>query len=362
MKKKIYLMSYAVIQGILSVLFIVFAEQVAKKQVASLLESAASFPVEMQNMMKEMYTVESMKASIILTAIAGIILAIILGIIFAKNKVGEKKTLAIILTVVSMVIFGDMLIILLGAIALVVIAKTPKSLPFDKDGKVVTEKKKLVKLEKLEETSKDIILAVVLIFAYLSQFIIGKFVTSPTPRLIMAISYYVILFILGWWVFRKRLKRDFKAYKSEVGLHVSQTFKWWGILLLLSFGASFLRLILGGAVQTANQTALNNSALWYTIPLAILWAPLVEEVVFRGCIRRFIKNDVAFVIVSSIAFGMIHTIGLEDGLYNMIVQSLQYAAMGVAMSLAYVKTNNICINMGVHCIQNTFSSIFMLFM
>lgn len=362
MKKKIYLISYAVIQFILSIVYIVFAEPIAKKQVNTLLESVASFPTEIQNMMREMYTVESMKVSIIITAIAGIILAIILGTIFFRNKVVEKKILAIVLIAISMFIFGDMLIIALGAIALVLIGKTPKSLPVNNDANVALEKKKLVKLEKLEENGKDIIFAVVLIFAYILQFFIGKLVNSPTPRFIMAISYYIILFILSWWVFRKRLKRDFNVYKGALGLHVSHTFKWWGILLVLSISASFLRLILGGAVQTANQEALNNSALWYTIPLAIIWAPLVEEAVFRGCIRRFIKNDVAFVIVSSIAFGMIHTIGIEEGLYNMVVQSLQYAAMGVAMSLAYVKTNNICINMGVHCIQNTFSSIFMLFM
>ena len=32
-------------------------------------------------------------------------------------------------------------------------------------------------------------------------------------------------------------------------------------------------------------------------------------------------------------------------------------AMGAVMAIAYVQTNNIMTNMGVHCVQNTFSTI-----
>ena len=41
----------------------------------------------------------------------------------------------------------------------------------------------------------------------------------------------------------------------------------------------------------------------------------------------------------------------------LLIQSLQYMAMGAVMAIAYVKTNNIMTNMGVHCVQNTFSTI-----
>ena len=46
----------------------------------------------------------------------------------------------------------------------------------------------------------------------------------------------------------------------------------------------------------------------------------------------------------------------------MFVQSLQYMVMGGVMAYTYTKTNNIFVNMGIHCVQNTLGVILMLFM
>ena len=131
----------------------------------------------------------------------------------------------------------------------------------------------------------------------------------------------------------------------------------WGVMLLASLGAAILVMLLNGNTQSANQEALTTLPLWFMIPAACIWAPVVEEAIFRGVIRRFISNDVIFVIVSSVTFGLLHTIGQEATLYLTIVQSLQYIAMGAVMAIVYVKSNNITTNMGVHCIQNTISTI-----
>jgi membrane protease YdiL (CAAX protease family) len=162
------------------------------------------------------------------------------------------------------------------------------------------------------------------------------------------------------YVFRKRLKRNFKEFKKNFGSNVGYIFKWWGIMLGLSFVAAFIRILLGGDTETANQATLNSIPLWYVAPLAIIWAPFVEESIFRGGIRRFIKHDGLFVVVSAVIFGLIHTISSETGIYNILIQSIQYMAMGGVMAHVYSKTNNICLNMGVHFVQNTFSVIMMI--
>ena len=139
-------------------------------------------------------------------------------------------------------------------------------------------------------------------------------------------------------------------------------FKWWGIMLGLSIVAAGIRLLLGGDVETANQAGLNSMPLWYVGPLAMIWAPFVEEGIFRGGLRRFVKNDKVFVVLSALLFGLLHTIGSETGLYNIFIQSLQYMVMGGVMAHVYTKTNNICVNMGVHCVQNTFGVVMMFLM
>lgn len=356
MKKKIYLISYAVIQFFVSVYSFVLASSIAQKQLDSLMKTINMMPTGLQATMKEMYTLESMTSSVKLLAFIGAILAIILLVLFLKDKVSEKKTLAIVLTAVSIFVASNAIVTLLAGVALVLIAKTPKKMTEKK------EKKKLEKLERLDVSGKDVILTIVLIALYLTQFFIGDFISDPKLIVIVGIAYYILVFVFSCFVFRKRLKRDYAAYKSNVGAHVGQAFKWWGILIGCSYLMVIVRLALGGEMVTANQSDLNEMPLWYTAPLAIIWAPFVEEIIFRGCIRRFIKNDVAFIIVAGLTFGLGHTITSESGLYNIIVQSLQYVAMGVVMATAYVKTNNIFVNMSIHCIQNTLATFLMAFM
>ena len=118
---------------------------------------------------------------------------------------------------------------------------------------------------------------------------------------------------------------------------------------------------LGAKAESGNQEALKTLPLWYLIPSAIIFAPIVEEAVFRGSLRRFIKNDVAFIIVSALTFGLLHTFLSEEGLYSIIVQSINYVAMGGALAYSYTKTNNIYTSMMVHAFQNTFGVLMIIF-
>ena len=65
---------------------------------------------------------------------------------------------------------------------------------------------------------------------------------------------------------------------------------------------------------------------------------------------------------SAIIFGLLHTFSSETGLYNIIVQSLQYMVMGGVMAYAYSKTNNMFVNISIHAFQNTLGVLLMLFM
>ena len=97
--------------------------------------------------------------------------------------------------------------------------------------------------------------------------------------------------------------------------------------------------------------------IWYSLPLAIIYAPIVEETLFRGCIRRFIKNDKLFIIVSALVFGLLHTAFSEETIYNALVLAIPYATMGGFLAYIYTKTNNMLCNMSFHCFHNTIAMI-----
>lgn len=356
MKRKIYLICYAIVQMIMSIYTMFNVNSIAKAQVELIREMFVDMPTEMQTMMNEMYTVEAMVSSVWLTAIVALVLGMILLWLFVRDRIPVKKGLTITLTVVSLLLGLNDIVTLLAIVALILI------LGVEKAESIKKEKKEIKKLRELKVTGKDLLWVVVLALAYSTQFIAPLFITNQTIGIIFEILFYVLVFALVLYIFGKRLKRDFKAFKDNFGSYVGYIFKWWGIMLGLSLVAAIIRVVLGGDMETANQAGLNSMPLWYVGPLAIIWAPFVEEGIFRGGLRRFIKNDKLFIVLSAIIFGLIHTIGSEVGLYNMLIQSLQYMVMGGVMAHVYTKTNNICVNMGVHCVQNTFGVVMMILM
>lgn len=356
MKRKIYLIGYAIVQMVISIYTMFNVNSIAKGQLESIKEMFSTMPKEMQTMMEEVYTLESMVSSVWLTAIVALVLGGILLWLFVRDRVPVKKGLAITLVVISMLIGLSDLITLLALIALVLV------IGIEAKKKEKKEKIEIKKLRELKVTGKDLLWVVVLVLAYSTQFIAPMFIKNNTVGIIFEILFYILVFALALYIFGKRLKRDFKEFKKNFGSYMGYIFKWWGIMLGLSLVAAVIRMVLGGDVETANQAGFNSMPLWYVGPLAIIWAPFVEESIFRGGLRRFVKNDKLFIVLSAIIFGLLHTFGTETGIYNIIVQSLQYMVMGGVMAHVYSKTNNICVNMGIHCVQNTFSVVMMILM
>lgn len=356
MKRKIYLICYAVLQMLASVYTMFNANSIAKESLKMIKDVFKEMPAEMQTMINEVYTLDSVVSSVWMTAIVALVLGAILLWLFVRDRVPVKKGLAITLTVISMLLGVNDIVTLLAVVALVLI------IGIEKEKVVKKEKKEIKKLRELKVTGKDLLWVVVLVLAYSTQFIVPLFIENATLSIIFEILYYVLIFALVLYIFGKRLKRDFKAFKENFGTYMGYIFKWWGIMLGLSIVAAGIRLLLGGDVETANQAGLNSMPLWYVGPLAMIWAPFVEEGIFRGGLRRFVKNDKLFIVLSALLFGLLHTVGSETGLYNIFIQSLQYMVMGGVMAHVYTKTNNICVNMGVHCVQNTFGVVMMFLM
>lgn len=360
MKKKIYFIIYSIVQLIINAIVLINLSSYAESYLFSLQEAMAAYPEEVAAAMTEMFTLDMARSTVMSSAIVCMLFIVAFLIIVLRGKVTKKKTLSIVLTVGALLSSISNIGLFLAVITIAVIAFSKAEKDGEKEEKVVKEKKKIEKLRPLKVTSKDYLLTVLLLVVYFSQFVIDLIPMSGVVALVVVIAYYLITFGLVFFVFSKRLKRDVGALKDNFGTYIKYIFKMWAVMLGFSLLAAFIRILLGGDSVSANQAGLNDMPLWYVVPLSIVWAPIVEEAVFRGSLRRFISNDKLFIVVSAVLFGLLHTIGQEVGIYNTIIQSLQYMAMGGVMAYTYTKSNNICTNMGVHCVQNTFGSIMMI--
>ena len=172
------------------------------------------------------------------------------------------------------------------------------------------------------------------------------------------ISYLVIL-LMVLFIFRKDLKRDitfFKKYFREYNSYVLKTYiKSLVVLFVLSLSIK----IYTGIENATNQETLN--VLFKESPiivclLSMVYAPVAEELLFRGIFRKIINNKYLFIILSGFLFGIAHVVddfkSIEELLYILV-----YSSLGCFLASIYYKTNNLCANIYFHFIQNTISVI-----
>jgi membrane protease YdiL (CAAX protease family) len=180
--------------------------------------------------------------------------------------------------------------------------------------------------------------------------------------------------ILMWKPFEEDLKRINKKTFAFGAMG-------FGLLYAANIvGTIFLTLIgvMNFKSNASNQDAINsmfNTSIPNLIILFIvivIMAPILEELVFRKAIFKQFKNKYLALIVSSLAFGMLHVISSallvfinitngEATFFDFVLELIYvipYSLMGFALGIAYIKSNkNIASSMFAHFLNNLISYI-----
>ena len=154
------------------------------------------------------------------------------------------------------------------------------------------------------------------------------------------------------------LKRDFKEFLKNKKIYMGEIVKFFSITMLFYLPVSLILNFIIGSNST-NQNLIEEIPLWITAILGVIIAPISEEILFRGFLRRIFKNDYLFVTLSGIIFGIIHCMYIEEN-WLMYLFVLPYAIMGVGFAKLYAKTNNIFTNIIIHFIWNSVAFLAML--
>ena len=219
------------------------------------------------------------------------------------------------------------------------------------------ERRELPEIELKEYTNKYICLV-----AFIICLGILLFGSKIITKFWMLIVFYVVILSLMIGVFYKQLIHDFKIFKSYFKEYFVLILKTWGKALVLIMITTIIIQIITNTTQANNQIALQNSFNSNPVFIAILamfYAPIAEELMFRGVFRKFIKNKKLFVIVSGVVFGLMHVIDDSKTLAEFSYVFV-YSILGIYLAGIYAKTNNLCTNIFMHFMQNTFSVIGMI--
>ena len=219
------------------------------------------------------------------------------------------------------------------------------------------ERRELPEIELKEYTNKYICL-----IAFIICLGILLFGSKIITKFWMLIVFYVVILSLMIGVFYKQLIHDFKIFKSYFKEYFVLILKTWGKALVLIMITTIIIQIITHTTQANNQIALQNlfnSNPVFVAILAMFYAPIAEELMFRGVFRKFIKNKKLFVIVSGVVFGLMHVIDDSKTLAEFSYVFV-YSILGIYLAGIYAKTNNLCTNIFMHFMQNTLSVIGMI--
>lgn len=212
---------------------------------------------------------------------------------------------------------------------------------------------------------------VLIIFTYVFSMFLLPYVTMNVLSAVFNISdmsslqvytnfvSYLVLVIIIFALFGKELVSDLKKLNSPSNLIKGVAIGW--ILLWASSVIANLILMMLTQSEEASQNQQIIELLMQVHPIfmvitTVIFAPLVEEVVFRLTIMKgFVGKPWIGIALSSFIFGMIHVISAGDFIY-----CIPYVAMGLALGYTYHKHQNIWYSIGVHLFQNLFSSLVLL--
>ena len=174
--------------------------------------------------------------------------------------------------------------------------------------------------------------------------------TKNLYLIIIDISLIVITYLL----YRKENNSDLKKYGRNFGKFFIIGLKWWLIGIILMISSNLLINVFYPTANAVNEDAVQQllkETPIYTSFTACIFAPFMEEMIFRKSLQKVFKSNTLFIIASGLLFGLAHnltTINTTDMIYI-----IPYALFGCVFAYTYVKTNDIFVPITFHMIHNT---------
>lgn len=159
-------------------------------------------------------------------------------------------------------------------------------------------------------------------------------------------------------------------YKEELLNNIKKLNKKNILTTLIYFIIGFLLMMLSNYIinyiiipngisnnEQSNRDLLLNNKLLYGLLLSLI-IPYIEEIVFRLSIKKSIKNNTIFIILSSTIFSLLHIISSTKLIE--LLYFIPYFILGLTFSITYTKTNNIFCSTISHIINNTITVLVIL--
>ena len=173
------------------------------------------------------------------------------------------------------------------------------------------------------------------------------------------LAFPAVMISVVWPWFR----REFYLFFQNPFKNLIHILKNYGLMMVSSITVNLILVLVFGLEQSGNQSSIIQ--LYAQQPLkvmfaALVFAPVVEELVFRGSLYApFRKNQHLFgILLSSFAFGFLHVYqSLFTGNFMDLLFIFSYGLLGSFMCRVYDKTNSFFSCVLLHFLNNFISII-----
>lgn len=225
----------------------------------------------------------------------------------------------------------------------------------------------------------------VLIYAILGQFLFPMMVAVPLSAkyviqgfeaeeifgMIMGqlnvVSMGLTLAFIIIFYYRKLLY-EFIKFKERIPQNIKTVLKYYALGIFLNVGINVALNYFLDLELSQNQEVVES--ILYDIPIqmavaTIIFAPLLEEIIFRGGLYLGIKDKVGILgarLISSISFGAIHVLPqlANSSTKYEILFIIPYSVLGYVMVKAVEETDSLWGGIGVHFVNNLIATIVLL--
>ena len=170
--------------------------------------------------------------------------------------------------------------------------------------------------------------------------------------------YSIVMLVTSIFLTKDLLIRSINELADNPGKVFKTIITTLPLMLLGSIVTNLLITQFTGQVEAENQSMIIDlyaQAPYLIVIQALLYAPIVEEIMFRGLIFGALSKKSMFLatLISSSLFGLAHV-------YNSVLSGnlgdlwffFTYALLGYFLNRAYIKSGSIVSSMALHFINN----------
>lgn len=173
-------------------------------------------------------------------------------------------------------------------------------------------------------------------------------------KIIYLVAYEILMIAIMLLLYYNMFKKDLTDIKKNHKKYYSKYFKYYLVAFAIMMISNLVIILLLHKDMSTNETLIRDTfkiSPFYIYFSGIIFAPIVEETVFRGCLRKIFTNKYLFIIISGLFFGYVHISGYINDVSDLLYL-IPYSSLGIAFAYIYYKTDNIFTSMGLHFMHN----------